>query len=268
MPVAASAQAPIAELPSYQPSFAPTSFIDKYRHLLDDDGTESYSEETPRRTAPVLDDEYLSPSQRNDADAEEDTDEALEAYMSNMMRRVRSSGTPAIGANAFAVVAPNASAEQSVAAPPAVEEREMEIDANGMERPIDRKPAVATDLTALRDLANSSARTAIAQHRKRLNVEATVTKGVVCGVALTAAPYLLQRAAGYSSPWFWGACLALVLAGGAAVLLLRSVWQRLTYRVHYATPAAPSSSITTPNAAPRTAAALDDVDGYEADAPG
>ncbi len=242
LPTAAVEAAPDEPL-APEASFAPTSFIDRYRHLLDDEGVDAdaISEPSLRHSRPILDDEYLSPAKAAAGDGDEDSDEALEAYMSNMMRRVRSS-TPSVGAShAFQVVEPSAESSWSTPIPdaPAVEAIEMEVDANGMERPV-RKQPITTDLSALRDLANASARTAIADYRQRLRFESTLTKAIVCAVALAAAPLLMQRATGFSSLWFWSGSAALVVAAGAGVLLVRMFWQRLFDRLRNPSAIAPA----------------------------
>jgi hypothetical protein len=234
---AAVSEPATADAPSPGTGAAPKSFIDKYRHLLEDDGAEPLPEPSPRLSRPILDDEYLSPSQASASSGEEDSDEALEAYMSNMMRRVRATGPPSIATtHAFEVVVEGegegptdgtASDDRSTGA------LEMEIDANGMERLV-RKPSVATNLAALRDLANVSARTAIAKHRKRRHVEATLTRGVVAVGALGASAYLLQRAPGVDSWWFWGGSGSLLLAGTAAAQLLGQFWHAIADSRRYA----------------------------------
>jgi hypothetical protein len=230
--------------------FAPTSFIDKYRHLLEDDGS---PEPSPRLSRPLLDDEYLSPSKFPDAPSsgrDDESDEALEAYMSNLMRRVRTPGAPASQAASTLdlgmsrgdeYVGPTASqeleqAESTAAAMP------VELDANGMVRTVRKQPPAAANLSALRELANNSARMAIAQHRQRRHTESTVTKGLIFSVAAIAAAYLMLTAPGVESPWFWGGCVALVAAGGAAAQLITQFWSRFA-DVRLEKKSAPKSSV-------------------------
>jgi hypothetical protein len=215
-------------------NFAPTSFIDKYKHLLEDDGE---APGWPSTKHQLLDEEHMSPSKPTPASSvEEDSDEALEAYMSNMMRRMRSSAGPSSHAMPVMQAAPEppklSPVEQLAAAAvaQAAEEKaeaEIELDANGMLRMV-RKPGMpSADFAALRELANSTARTAIAEHRQRRHVESALTKSIVCAVASATSAYLMLTAPGIESPWFWGGCVTLVMAAGSAAQLGNIAWQRL-----------------------------------------
>ena len=179
------------EEPSPAPApYAPTSFIDKYRHLLDDDGE---PEPSPRLSRPILDDEYLSPAKSSESPAppDEDSDEALEAYMSNMMRRVRGEPRARRPSPArrqrdsdwrdavLARIRPRKRRRPLSMQPAVDDEPEIDLDANGMLRLV-RKESASTDMSALRELANTSARTAIAHHRQRRHVESAVTKAAIC----------------------------------------------------------------------------------------
>jgi predicted nucleic acid-binding Zn-ribbon protein len=209
---------PAADEPPAEP-YAPTSFIDKYRHLLEESGD---AEPSPRLSRPTLDDEYQSTrTSATPSPAEEDTDEALEAYMSNLMRRVRGDGSSAAVAAAAAAARflespPEVAATETVApsVPEGEVEPEIEIDANGMLRLARKPPAMSTDLSAMRELANNSARTAIARHRQRRHAELALSKGVICLLASGASAFLMMTAPSMQSPWFWVGCATLA---GAAV---------------------------------------------------
>ncbi|HYO26625.1 MAG TPA: FHA domain-containing protein [Lacipirellulaceae bacterium] len=221
---------------------APTSFIDKYRHLLDDDTADAGP--GSHRARPLLDEEHLSPAKASFAAADDDSDEALEAYMSSMMQRVRgdaslapSSQAPPSEPRASSADAASDSAGECGAgdpAPPAVDEPEVVLDANGLQRLARRNEGSGANLAALRELANNSARTAIAHHRRRRHVESTLTKAIVCGIASAASTYLMLSAPGVESPLFWGGCVALVAAAGSAAQLGMIAWQRMTERGHSA----------------------------------
>jgi predicted nucleic acid-binding Zn-ribbon protein len=236
-PVAEPASTPVPESePAPETpvkSFTPTSFIDKYKHLLDDEGE---APAWPSTKHQLLDEEHMSPSKPTPASSvEEDSDEALEAYMSNMMRRMRSSGGPSSHAMAVMQAAPEppklSPVEQLAAAAVAQAaaekaEAEIELDANGMLRMV-RKPGMpSADFAALRELANSTARTAIAEHRQRRHVESALTKSIVCVVASATSAYLMLTAPGVESPWFWGGCVTLVMAAGSAAQLGNIAWQK------------------------------------------
>lgn len=204
----------------------PTSFIDKYRHLLEEGGD---AEPSPRLSRPTLDDEYQSTRASSQASpGEEDTDEALEAYMSNLMRRVRGDGSSsAIAAANAAVRLMEALPDAIVLEPPAptAPDPEIEVDANGMLRLARRQP-MSTDLAAMRELANNSARTAIARHRQRRRAELALSKGAICLLASGASAYLLMTASSAHSFWFWSGCATLVMAAITGVQLVVHGWQR------------------------------------------
>jgi hypothetical protein len=84
----------------------------------------------------------------------------------------------------------------------------------------------SADFAALRELANSTARTAIAEHRQRRHVESALTKSIVCVVASATSAYLMLTAPGVESPWFWGGCVTLVMAAGSAAQLGNIAWQK------------------------------------------
>lgn len=261
--------APVAA-PAPEPApYAPTSFIDKYRHLLEEDAE---VEPSPRLSRPILDVEYLSPAQcEADEKGDDDSDEALEAYMSNMMRRVRGDGTSPSASQAASDVSGtlakfldhpadvDASAEGlATIADRAPSDPEIELDENGLLRLV-RRPSATTDLAALRELANTSARSAIAQHRKRRNAESTVTKSVICVAAGAASATLLLTAPGAESPWFWGGCVTLVIAVGSAAQLGVLAWQRILDRRRYPNPSASQSPSGWTDFSPLTQAPVDTI---------
>jgi hypothetical protein len=251
-----------AHSPAPKP-YVPTSFIDKYRHLLEGDAE---PEPSPRMSRPILDEEYLSPAQcEANERGEEDSDEALEAYMSNLMRRVKgTSPAPGVAAAEAATcgtlarfLEESATAELSSGTrtfpDPAADEPEIELDGNGLLRLV-RKPMVGADLAALRDLANTSARTAIAQHRQKRSAEAAVTKTLICVMASAASAFLMLTAPGAESPWFWGGCVTLVMAVGSAAQLGVLAWQRAIDRRRYRAALENQIRATEPPAANRTGA--------------
>jgi hypothetical protein len=236
-PRRADAEAPRVEVVETESTYTPTSFIDRYRHLLEENGD---AEPSPRLSRPILDDEYLSPAKAELGDSpDEDSDEALEAYMSNLMRRVRGNATEEPIAPTFhisqalpATAAPadgarDDGAEPSMEASP--DSGPTEFDANGLAR-LPRKLPATADLTALRELANTSARTAIAQHRLRRHAESAVSKTIICAMASGVSAYLMLTAPSIESPWFWGGCVTLVAAAGSAAQLLVLACRRWTER--------------------------------------
>lgn len=196
---------------------APTSFIDKYRHLLDDDG----SLPTPSATTapPVIDDEFLSPAKAADRTVPaDDSDEALDAYMASMMQRMRSHSSAAMPAPELAPPTSPVAAAPSDPAPldydPSVP-FEIESMKQG------RKAPVSTDLAALREIANTSARSAIETHRKKRKVESAVGKIVIAVISFATGGYLLLSAPTLQD-WQFGAGAVVSLVGfGAAALAMR-----------------------------------------------
>lgn len=189
--------------PIAAPAAAAASFIDKYRHLLDDEG-EAPSPEPPARMR--LDEEFLSPAKAaQHVSPSDDSDDALEAYMAGMMQRVRgSSNAPAHLASQVELTAPIAAPTPRSASSAALASAEDEaiddepFDIESMKQ--GRRPAASTDLSAMREIANSSARSAIAKHRKRRTAESTFGKVVVATIALATASCLMWKA---TSPRDW-----------------------------------------------------------------
>lgn len=198
---------------------ATSSFIDKYRHLLDDEP----SEPTPAAFAsplggsrPMLDDEFLSPAKAAERTAHaDDSDEALEAYMANMMARMR-------GVSASSMVEP--APLQPVVALPVVEEAptydpSVPFEIESMKQ--GRRAPISTDLAALREIANTSARTAIATHRNKRKVESAIGKIVIAIAAFSASGFLMSSAPSLTG-WQFGAGAAVAIIGcGAAALAVR-----------------------------------------------
>ncbi len=233
LPAAATSEPAPAPTPERVATpYSPPSFIDKYRHMLDDEGG---AEPRLSDSRPILDEEHMSPLKAIlSVGHDDDSDEALEAYMSNMMRRVRGDGSVASQGSSTLAFMPQHPADLSseFALTPAIAEEaepEIEVDANGMLRLV-RKQHAATDMTALRELANSSARTAIAHHHKRRHVQSALAKGVVFALASAASAYLMLTAKGVDSPWFWGGCVTLVMAVASAAQLAVLTVQRIAER--------------------------------------
>lgn len=198
---------------------APSSFIDKYRHLLDDEPSEPApaSLSSPlggSRT--MLDDEFLSPAKAAERTAHaDDSDEALEAYMANMMARMR-------GVSASSMVEP-APLEPAVELPAAEEapsyDPSVPFEIESMKQ--GRRAPISTDLAALREIANTSARTAIATHRNKRKVESAIGKIVIAIAAFGASGFLMSSAPSLTG-WQFGAGVAVAIIGcGAAAMAVR-----------------------------------------------
>jgi hypothetical protein len=217
---------------SAEPKYQPTSFIDKYRHLLQDDGVPSSTLARPGTA--MLDEEFLSPAKAETcASPADDSDEALEAYMANLMRRV-CGGSPSPGSSptaedrvrSQALLPPTSPATLSTAAaaePDPGKESVIDaiepLDLEALKQAI-RRPAPATDLAALREIANNSARTAIASHIQRRSHESAMSKIVVAITATCTSAYLMASAPATNTGLFWVGLGTAVVAVGAALQVI------------------------------------------------
>jgi chromosome segregation ATPase len=200
--------------------FQPASFIDRYNHILEEDTVEDLKENNstvatlPQRTPELT--EIAS-----------DDSDALEAYMANMMKRVRGESssnaiTPPVvmqtdGENSPAFSNPVARMDtlrRRVATtaidPP--EGQEKLIDLKQLKE-TSQKPPLPTNLLAMRELANISARQAIAKHRKRRHFEGALSKLLVSGIAGGTAAYMLLTADDLLSPYFLAGCGVAIVSG-------------------------------------------------------
>jgi hypothetical protein len=218
---------------SAEPEYQPTSFIDKYRHLLQDDGVPLATLARPGTA--MLDEEFLSPAKAETcASPADDSEEALEAYMANLMRRVcGGSAPPASGATAedrvrspalLPSTSPATLATAAAAEPDPGKESVIDaiepLDLEALKQAI-RRPAPATDLAALREIANNSARTAIASHIQRRSHESAMSKIVVAITATCTSAYLMASAPATNTGLFWvGLGTAAVAAGSALQVIL------------------------------------------------
>ncbi|MDZ4658652.1 MAG: hypothetical protein SH868_13835 [Bythopirellula sp.] len=203
--------------------FEAPSFIDRYSHLLDDENGDSreQAESTPAPTAlaPAADLGNLDPHD----------DSALETYMANMMRRVRGetssetiapplakSEEPENGVAFTNPVSRMTMLTQRVSAPPTADPTHAKetglIDLQEL-KGTSQKPPLPTSLSAMRELANISARQAIAKHRKRRHFEGALSKLLVGIIAGVTAAYMLVTAENYTSPYFLAGCAVAVVSG-------------------------------------------------------
>lgn len=207
--------------------FTPASFIDQYDGDFEEDKTTSSSTEETQRT--------VVQSEPDGLDDESD-DAALEAYMQNMMKRVR-------GDNGDEQVsAPLPKAEDTTNENPLetvdimVERVASVSDVNvdlgiDLESPLDleslrntsRKPVLPTDLAAMRELANSSARSAIAKHNNQNFVQVGFSRFLICVIATGVAAYVLLTAndlLSLRSIGGWVACVVGMIWGCRVIVLL------------------------------------------------
>ena len=83
-----------------------------------------------------------------------------------------------------------------------------------------RKPPLASDLEALREIANNSARTAIATHNQKQVRGSAVTKVAIALTAAAASAYIMNSAPAIDAWQFWGGAVTGVLGVGAALQAL------------------------------------------------
>jgi hypothetical protein len=227
--------------PQEQPAreYSSTSFIDKYRHLLEeDDSTQAPLSSTSRQ--PVIEEEFLSPAKAQTFAAPADeSDEALEAYMANMMRRVRSSSTsfasqapprvlePATSSSAH-ILQSGSPSDEPAPLPTVAELLNAEPISFEDLKLATRKVPLASDLEALREIANSTARTAIKTHVQRRSRESAITKLSVALTALVSAAYLMASAPALDDLQFWtgGAICVVGVTAAIQVLILERRRQR------------------------------------------
>ena len=215
--------------------FQPTSFIDQYQHLLEDDNSDHFE---PMESTPAPVENRLGAEL--DAGHEDDSDEALQAYMQNMMRRVRGDSSdeevsaPQPREEVKINQAPNPVSAvnqvlQNVAPQPEVADETPEssepIDLEALKKSSE-KPALPTDLAAMRELANSSARKAIAKHHKRRHLEKAAGMFLVCVVMILVGAYMLitgaatQNFLGFE---FLGGAIASVIGAVGGCKLLKQL---------------------------------------------
>lgn len=217
------------------PEFSPPSFIDQYRHLLEERVDPLPGTLAPGGTRPVIDDEFLSPAKAETcASPNDDSDEALESYMASMMRRVRSSAPSyessqaEVGPDDFKEVDSHLIGSRTLdgdssEAPAAAEFLAEEPFTFEAVKHATRKPALASDLTALRELANNSARTAIATHAHQRSRESAMTKVAIALTAAAATAYLFisAPAIGAWQVWAGAATGAVGLTAAVQILLMK-----------------------------------------------
>ncbi|TWU24653.1 FHA domain-containing protein [Bythopirellula polymerisocia] len=207
-----------------KPDFQPTSFIDKYSHLLDENhqGQEENLLET-LSTPAVRSPEIAPPSE---ALYGEGDDGDLEAYMSSLMKRVRGDSTSDsssqqarkecetnanrdssnlnVGKNSYDKEVKETTAISSPEHLGLLDMAELKANCTGTAQPI--------DLAAMRELANSSARSAIAKHRKQRHFEGALGKFLVTAAAGVTAASMILSADNYFHPLFLGGCAVGVIS--------------------------------------------------------
>jgi hypothetical protein len=226
---ATPAWAPAPEKPAAE--FSSPSFIDKYRHLLEEDNEPSPPAAKSLRA--VIDDEFLSPAKVvTCASPSDESDDALEAYMANMMRRVRSTSASMGPASQVAVpeapstlraltsASANSASQSSQQQYSPTDLLSEELISSEDLKQSTRKVPLARDLSALREIANSSARGAIAIHFQRQTRESAITKIIVAVTATVSSGYLMASAPAITNWQFWAGAATCAVGITAAVQVL------------------------------------------------
>jgi hypothetical protein len=228
----------------------PTSFIERYSHLLEEDAAPEPAPAAvpqrplatnPRTMGVVRNENGLAP-----AAASED-EESVEQYMAKLLQRMRGD-TPYVAASQVApaadaandvVPAVNTSSPQAAASAPtehaqlAAEVPETEEEAAQAmvdweaiaHRAVAAKPMA--DMGALRALANDSARRAIGRHGRKTHRRDAVTKVLVSSLAGMTGLWLMLESPNWRDIQFIAACVLMIVAAYWAGQTLRTMLESL-----------------------------------------
>ena len=243
------AESAVEEVAPVKPKLEQPSFIERYSHMFTEEGGSEPAREvvaplrnevTPLREEaalqPPLRSEVTVPTQTVSAVAEGD-EESIEQYMAKLLQRVRGD-SPVVASSQAPPVAPSQVAEPSAnlatepvadqpqpspVAPPTDEEiAEAAVNWDAL-----AKRAVAdsprTDMSALRALANESARRAIGHHQLKKHRRNAVTKIIVSTLAGLTSLWLMLEAATWKDLQFIAACVSLIVAAYWAGEALRAL---------------------------------------------
>ena len=236
-PLSVQEEVPTEE-PAEEPAeeFKPTSFIDQFAHLLEEDGEGLCEPAQPEPAKPAPVENKLSAElDAIQGEHEDDSDEALQAYMSNMLRRMRGdsndeeasppqqSQATTLNQNpnpvsAVSEVLSNVAPKDQTEAPI----QDPILDLESLKR-TSEKPELPTDLAAMRELANASARKAIAKHHKKRHLEKALGLFFVCLISICVGGYMLLTATtaqDYTGVNFIGGAIAMLVGVGGGLKLL------------------------------------------------
>jgi hypothetical protein len=220
----------------------PTSFIEKYSHMFEDDSSSPQSA-TPKPT-PTTGMETAMPRSLSMSpplpvpaqSAANEDEESIEQYMSKLLQRVRGqSGGPeeaqAKPADPLAKLAVGQAqitpGQPSPSVGPALAGASKFAWTPAPEggRSKSTTPAPQTDLEALRALANETARRAISRHALRKHRRNAVTKVIVSTLAGVTSLWLILEAPSWKTLQFNTACVALMVAAYWAGQTFRALLQ-------------------------------------------
>lgn len=196
-------------IPKEQPTTdAPQSFYEKYASMLPaDDAEEIVEDEAPQAVAPP------SPAETQPAPA---GDDSIEDYMAELMRRIRGESDGAAAAPppkpapaAKAKPAPTKPADSPEAPPEAKETPLTDLDSMRSAP----APERGRDMSALRALANDSARSAIDVAASKEHKEKALANLAISGMAMGCGGYLAATASAVIDAQFLGGLAGFGWAG-------------------------------------------------------
>ncbi|WP_425397697.1 FHA domain-containing protein [Aeoliella sp.] len=223
------------------------SFVERYKHLLEEEGNDL---QPPAAETPAIEPPVPQPVAETPA-GEEDGDESIEDYMAKMMARLRGESSPEPAPTANDSPKPAESSEVASAHPMPKSTESILARPNPLtsmltaesaelaepEKPLENleeiksaaKPEQATDMSSLRDLANSSAREAIKIANSRRHRELALSNLLMCATGAIGGAYLV---------WSSGGQLGLQMFCGAGAIAGAGFWALRTARAMSA-PSAP-----------------------------
>ncbi|MBX7168512.1 MAG: hypothetical protein K1X74_19400 [Pirellulales bacterium] len=155
--------------------------------------------------------EAAEPTAKQAPQAEEHHEETVEQYMARLMARVRQQVAENDAAAMSKTIEP---LRPQTAARPGRQTPQPAVTAQPAERVRTAAPESKADLSALRELANESAKAHISQHMRKTLRQSTLGKAVVAIVALCCSAVLLSSSSSTSSTSFY---MAIVSFGVAVV---------------------------------------------------
>lgn len=213
----------------------PTSFIERYAHMFAEenaaDGTllsgassaprsEEAPPNAPRPSALAA---VCDSAKTTNTEADE---ESIEAYMAKLLQRVRGESNPASIAEAATTPAEPV---MPISAPAGFMPSALQSDeataplGDELTRRRPPSPAPQTDLEALRELANESARRAISRHHLRKHRSNARTKAIISTLAAATSVWLMLNSTHWQSLPFITACVVLGVAAYWAYQTVRSL---------------------------------------------
>jgi len=159
-----------------------------------------------------------------------DDEESIEDYMAKLMQRLRGDGaaplppssqapalTPATAAatRMLTDTTSTLNSKNELSPLPVVSTRPIPLQNMSAEefKPADRAPERPVDLQSLRDLANASARSAIAVHSTKVHRRSAATKVIVSALAAMTSLWLMLQSPDWRNIEFIFACVLLIVAG-------------------------------------------------------